>query len=88
MKNKTGKPHNETFLKSLKIHKDFHKNKLSKKNEKKIYITILETLTGVCGLAVATSLSITRTGSSVSVPIAGGTSFLSSVATLITNEYL
>ena len=55
--------------------------------KKTIYITILEILVGVSGRIVGTSLSITGVGTSIGVPIAGCSSFLASVATLILNEF-
>ena len=46
---------------------------------KEIYITVLEILTIVSGLAVGTSLSITGVGASIGVPVAGCTSYKSNV---------
>ena len=62
--------------------------KILKKNERRIHLTILEILVAVSGLTVGTSLSMRGVGTIIGVPIEGCSSFLASVATLITNEYL
>ena len=42
---------------------------------------------GVSGLSVSRSISITEVGTSIVVPIAGCSSFLARIATLITNDF-
>ena len=53
---------------------------------KKFYITVLESLTGVCGLSVGTFVSAARVGSTVGVPIVSRSASIASVAGLISNE--
>ena len=48
---------------------------------------MLEILTGIAGLSSGSTLSLTGVRASVGVPIAASTSFLASMARLITNEY-
>ena len=84
---KIEKHDNENILKSLKIDSDYYKKKYKSLNKKKIYITILEILTGVAGVSTGSALSITGVGTAIGIPIASSTAFLASMATLITNEY-
>ena len=82
------KQDNEIVLKIFKIDRDYYNEKNSKKNERRIHLTILEILVAVSGLTVGTSLSMRGVGTIIGVPIEGCSSFLASVATLITNENL
>ena len=66
---------------------DYYRKIIPIINKKKVYITIFEILTGDSGLVFGNSLSTTRAGARLGVPISGCTLFISSVATLITNEY-
>ena len=50
-------------------------------------MTSLEILVVISGLTVSKSLSLTRVRTNICVPIAGYTSLLAIVATLLTNEY-
>ena len=86
IKNKTKKHDFENILKSLKIDNDSCKEKYNSINEKKVYISILEFLTGASGVVVGTTL--TATGATIGVPVAGVSAFIASIATLIPNEYL
>ena len=84
---KTEKHDYENILKSLNVDSDYYKKKYKSLNKKKIYISILEILTGIVGLSAGSTLSLTGVGASIGVPIAASSSFLVSIATLITNEY-
>ena len=84
---KTEKHDHENILKSLKIDSEYYKKKYKSLNKKKIYITILEILTGIAGVSTGSALSITGVGTVVGIPIASSTAFMVSIATLITNEY-
>ena len=86
LKYKTEKHDHENILKSLKIDSDYYKKKYKSLNKKKIYITILEILTGIAGVSTGSALSITGVGTAIGIPIAS-TAFMASMATLITNEY-
>ena len=87
LKFRTEKHDHENILKSLKIDCEYYKKKYKSLNKKKIYITILEILTGIAGVSTGSALSITGVGTAVGIPIASSTAFMVSVATLITNEY-
>ena len=87
LKYKTEKHDHENILKSLKIDSEYYKKKYKSLNKKKIYITILEILTGIAGVTTGSALSITGVGTAVGIPIASSTAFMASMATLITNEY-
>ena len=78
----------KNILKSLKIDNEYYKKKFKNLNEKKVYAAVLEILMGASGLAVGTSLSVTGVGATIGVLIAGASASLTSVAVLITNEYI
>ena len=88
LKYKAEKHDYENILKSLKIDNEFYKKKFKSLSKQKIYISVLEVLAGASGFAVGTALSVTGVGASIGVPIAGVSSFLVSVAVLLTNEYM
>ncbi len=88
LKYKTEKHDYENILKSLKSDNEYYKKKYKSLNKKKIYISILEILTGASGVIVGSTLTATGVGATIGVPIAGVSAFLASIATLITNEYL
>ena len=69
LKYKTEKHGHENILKSLKIDSDYYKKKYKSLNKKKIYITILEILTGIAGVSTGSALSITGVGTAVGIPI-------------------
>ena len=87
LKYKTEKHDHENILKSLKIDSEYYRKKYKFLNKKKIYITILEILTGIAGVSTGSTLSITGVGTARGIPIASSTAFMVSIATLITNEY-
>ena len=64
LKYKTEKHDHENILKSLKIDSDYYKKKYKSLNKKKIYITILEVLTGVAGVSTGSALSHYRSRNS------------------------
>ncbi len=88
LKYKTEKHDYENILKSLKSDNEYYKKKYKSLNKKKIYISILEILTGASGVIVGSTLTATGVGATIGVPIAGVSAFIASIATLITNEYL
>ena len=88
LKYKTEKHDYENILKSLKIDNDYYKKKYNSINKKKVYISVLEILSGASGVVVGSTLTATGVGATIGVPIAGVSAFIASIATLITNEYL
>ena len=88
LKYKTERYDYENILKSLKIDNNYYKKKYKSINKKKIYISVLEILTGASGVIVGSTLTATGIGATIGVPIAGVSAFIASIATLITNEYL
>ena len=78
LKYKTEKREHENILKSLKIDSECYKKKYKSLNKKKIYISILEILTGIVGVSTGSALSVTGIGSSIGVPIASCTAFMAS----------
>ena len=88
LKYKTERYDYENILKSLKIDSDYYKKKYRSINKKKIYITVLDLLIGAAGLATGIGLTASGVGTVIGVPIAGASAFITSVATVITNEYM
>ena len=88
LKYKTEKHDYENIPKNLKNDNEYYKKKYTSLKKKKIYITVLEILTGASGVIVGSTLTATGVGASIGVPIAGASAFIASIATLITNEYL
>ena len=88
LKYKTEKHDYENILKSLKVDNDYYKKKNISTNKKKVYVSVLEILTGASGIVVGTTLTATGVGATIGVPIAGVSAFIASIATLIPNEYL
>ena len=85
LKYKTEKHDYENILKSLKIDNDYYKKKYNSINKKKVYISVLEILTGASGVVVGSTLTATGVGATT---IAGVSAIITSIATLITNEFL
>ena len=73
-------------MKSPKIDKDYYNKNYTEEKEKRFNITNLEDLTGVNGLAVGTSLSLTGVGSTAGVPIASSSAFKVFGAGLTSNQ--
>ena len=73
LKYKTEKHDHQNILKSLKIDSEYYKKKYKSLNKKKIYITILEILTGIAGVSTGSALSITGVGTAIGIPIASST---------------
>ena len=88
LKYKTEKHDYENILKSLKIDNDYYKKKYNSINKKKVYISVLEILTGASGVVVGSTLTATGVGATIGVLIAIVSAFIASIATVITNEYL
>ena len=77
----------ENILKSLKIDNDYCKKKYKSLNKKKAFMIVSEILIGGVGLSVGSGLTISGLAP-VGIMCASSISFLSSLSTLITNEYI
>ena len=88
LKYKTERYDYENILKSLKIDGDYYKKKYKSINKIQIYNAVLGILEGASGVIVGAALSVTGVGAVIGVPVVTATTFIASIATLITNEYL
>ena len=86
LKYQTEKHDFENILKSLKSDNDYYKEKYKSLNKKKILLIITEILVG-SGSAV-TSSTFSLINPSIGIPIASCSALLTSIAILITNEYI
>ena len=80
---KTEKHDHENIIKSFKIDNEYYKKKKSL-NKTKVLLIITEILIG-SGSAISTSTLI---NSSIGIVLTSSTAFLTSLAILITNEYI
>ena len=86
LKYKTEKHDHESILKSLKADNESIKKKYKSLNKKKILLFITEFLVG-SGSAITTS-TMGLINPSVGIVISSSTALLTSIAILITNEYI
>ena len=86
LQNKTEKHDHENILKSLKNDNESYKKKYKSLNKKKVLLIITEILIG-SGSAI-TSSTFSLINPSIGIPIASCTALLTSIAILITNEYI
>ena len=87
LKYQSEKHDHESILKSLKIDSECYEKKYKNLNRKKVFMIVSEILIGGVGLSVGSGLTISGLAP-VWIICASSTSFLSSVSTLITNEYI
>ena len=83
---KTEKHDHENILKSLKSDNESYKKKYKSLNKKKVLLIITEILIG-SGSAI-TSSTFSLINPSIGIPIASCSALLTSIAILITNEYI
>ena len=83
---RTEKHDHENILKSLKSDNESYKKKYKSLNKKKVLLIITEILIG-SGSAI-TSSTFSLINPSIGVPIASCSALLTSIAILITNEYI
>ena len=83
---KTEKHDHENILKSLKIDNEYYKKKYKNLNKKKILLIITKVLIGG-GSAIGTS-TMSLINPSIGIIASSTTAFITSVAILITNEYI
>ena len=86
LKYKSEKHDHENILKSLKIGKEYYKNKYKSLNKKKVLLNITEILIGSASAVGSSTMGLTN-------PAAGNinsisTALLTSIAILIANEYI
>ena len=86
LKNQTEKHDQETILKSLKIDNEHYKKKYKNLNKKKILLIITENLIA-SGSAISTS-KMSLINPSIGIVLTSSTALLTSLAILITNEYI
>ena len=83
---KREKHNHENILKSLKVDNEYYKKKYKSLNEKKVLLIITEILIG-SGSAISTS-TMSLLNPSIGIVITSSTALLTSLAILITNEYI
>ena len=86
LKNQTEKHDHEDILKSLKIDNEYYKKKYKSLNKKKVLLIISEILIG-SGSAISTS-TMSLINPSIGIVLTSSTALLTSLAILITNEYI
>ena len=86
LKYKTEKHDFDNILKSLKNDNDSYKKKYKSLNKKKVLLVITEILVG-SGSAIGTS-TMSLINPSIGIVLTSSTAFLTSLAILITNEYI
>ena len=86
LKYQTEKHDHENILKSLKSDNEYYKKKYKSLNKKKILLIITEILIGG-GSAIGTS-TMSLINPSIGIIASSSTAFLTSLAILITNEYI
>ena len=86
LKYQTEKHDYENILKSLKVDNDYYKKKYKNLNKKKILLTITEIL--VVGSKAIGSSTMSIIKPSIGILATSSSAFLTSIAILITNEYI
>ena len=86
LKYQTEKHDHENILKSLKSDNDYYKKKHKSLNKKKILLIITEILIGSGSAIGSSAMSIISPGPTI--VISSSTALLTSIAILITNEYI
>ena len=86
LKYQTEKHDHENILKSLKVDNEYYKKKYKSLNKKKVLLIITEILIG-SGSVISTS-TMSLTNPSIGIVLTSSTALLTSLAILITNEYI
>ena len=86
LKYQTEKHDYENILKSLKVDNEYYKKKYKSLNKKKVLLIITEILVG-SGSAISTS-TMGLINPSIGIVLTSSTALLTSLAILITNEYI
>ena len=83
---KTERHDHENILKSLKSNNEYYKKKYKSLNKKKILLIITEILVGASSAVGSSSMALINPGAGIIV--SSSTALLTSIAILITNEYI
>ena len=83
---KTEKHDHENILKSLKVDNEYYKKKYKSLNKKKVLLIITEILIGSGSAIGSSAMSMINPGAGII--ISSSTALLTSIAILITNEYI
>ena len=86
LKYQTEKHDYENILKSLKVDNDYYKKKYKNLNKKKVLLIITEILIGGASAVGSSSMALINPGAGI--VISSSTALLTSIAILITNEYI
>ena len=86
LKYQTEKHDHENILKSLKVDNDYYKKKYNSLNKKKVLLIITEILVGSGSAISSSAMSIVNP--SIGIVLTSSTALLTSLAMLITNEYI
>ena len=76
----------QNILKSLKVDNEYYKKKYKNLNKKKIFLIITEIVVGAGGAVSSSTMGLINP--SVGIIASSSTAFLTSIAILITNEYI
>ena len=83
---KTERHDHENILKSLKVDNEYYKKRYKSLNKKKVLLIITEILIG-SGSAISTS-TMSLINPSIGIVLTSSTALLTSLAILVTNEYI
>ena len=86
LKYQTEKHDHEIILKSLKMDSEYYKKKYKSLNKKEVLLIILEILVGTGSAVGSSTMGLINPGAGIIV--SSGTALLTSIAILITNEYI
>ena len=86
LKDQTEKYELENILKSLKVDNEYYKKKYKKLNKMKVLLIITEILVGSASAVGSPTMGLINPGAGNS--ISSSTALLTSIAILITNEYI
>ena len=86
LKYQTEKHDHENILKSLKVDNDYYKKKYKSLNKKKVLLIITEILVGAGSAVGSSTMGLINPGAGIN--ISSSTALLTSIAILITNEYI
>ena len=86
LKYQTEKHDHENILKSLKVDNEYYKKKYKSLNKKKVLLIITEILVGAGSAVGSSTMGLINPGAGIL--ISSSTALLTSIAILITNEYI
>ena len=86
LKYQTEKHDHENILKSLKVDNEYYKKKNKNLNKKKVLLIITEILVGAGSAVGSSTMGLINPGAGII--ISSSTALLTSIAILITNEYI